>query len=219
MIVIYNSNYIGNRNSYLTYAVAEAAREVFGRKDVVIADNRSLVPLAATGFYEFLVCVDGQRLYEPLLRRARPSFSVAALWAFEDPFMLDYNVSNSSMFDYVFTNDPACVAAYNGKGHYLPLAASKTFHFRAVKADAKLEYDIFFAGTMWPNRVDSIRGTSNNEKSFRRIDRRCVAAVILAHNCREYAVFGAPGARLGRAAHTPPYAVAIRSSVTSRRML
>ena len=157
MTVLYNTNYTHNPNSYLTLAVLDAAREVFGDGNVVLADNRSLAPLAASGAHDVLICLDGQRLHEGLLRRVRHAFGCVALWQFEDPFMLDYNLQHLDLFDHVFTNDPACVAAYGAKGHYLPLAASQALHFRPVKPDAELDYDIFFAGTMWPNRVQSLR--------------------------------------------------------------
>jgi len=161
MTVIYNTNFTHNPNSYLTLAVLDAARQLFGAENVELADNRSLAPIAARGEHELLICLDGQRLHQGLLRRVRRSFRSMALWLFEDPFMLDYNVQNIDLFDAIFTNDPACVGQYGGKGHYLPLAASRRFHFRPVRKDGELEYDIFFAGTMWPNRIQSLRRIVN----------------------------------------------------------
>ncbi len=161
MTVIYNTNFTHNPNSYLTLAVLDAARQTFGDASVVLADNRTLVPLAAGGTHDVLICIDGQRLHEGLLRRVRHAFRTMVLWLFEDPFMLDYNIQNMDLFDHIFTNDPACVDAYGGKGRYLPLAASHRFHFRPVKEDAALDYDIFFAGTMWPNRIQSLRRVVN----------------------------------------------------------
>ena len=157
MTVLYNTNFTHNPNSYLTLGVLDAARELFGDSNVVLADNRSLVPLAACGAHEVLICLDGQRLHEALLRRVRHAFRCMVLWLFEDPFMLDYNIQNMDLFDHIFTNDPACAGSYGGKGHYLPLAASRRLHFRPMKEDAELDYDIFFAGTMWPNRIRSLR--------------------------------------------------------------
>ncbi len=157
MTVIYNTNFTHNPNSYLTLAVMDAARQVFGGGDVVLADNRTLAPLAAAGLHDVLICLDGQRLHEGLLRRVRHAFTTMVLWLFEDPFMLEYNLRNIALFDFILTNDPGCVAAYGAKGHYMPLAASERFHHRNIKPDVDLEYDIFFAGTMWPNRVRSLR--------------------------------------------------------------
>ena len=161
MTVIYNTNFTHNPNSYLTLAVEDAARQLFGGANVVLADNRSLGPVAASGMHDVLICIDGQRLQDGLLRRVRRSFRTVILWLFEDPFMLEYNIQNMELFDFIFTNDPACAGAYGGKGHYLPLAASNRFHFRAVKQDHELDYDIFFAGTMWPNRIQSLRRIMN----------------------------------------------------------
>ncbi len=161
MTVIYNTNFTHNPNSYLTLAVEDAARQLFGHENVVLADNRTLVPIAAGGMHDVLICLDGQRLHEGLLRRVRGSFRTMVLWLFEDPFMLEYNLQNTDLFDHILTNDPACVASYGGKGHYLPLAASNRFHYRPIKPDGELDYDIFFAGTMWPNRIASLRRIMN----------------------------------------------------------
>jgi glycosyltransferase involved in cell wall biosynthesis len=155
--VLYNTNFTHNPNAYLTLAVQRAAEALFGGDNVVLADNRSLVTLAAAGEHSTLICLDGQRLNRRLIERVRPAFRTTVLWLFEDPFMLDYNQSNADLFDFIFTNDPSCVASYAGKAHYLPLGASRTLHLRPVLADDALDYDIFFAGTMWPNRVRPLR--------------------------------------------------------------
>ncbi|GEC59738.1 hypothetical protein GOX01_00690 [Gluconobacter oxydans] len=157
MAVIYNTNYTHNPNSYLTLAVQRAAQTLFGKEQVVVADNMSLAGIAASGEHDVLICLDAQRINLPLIRRVRPAFKTMILWTFEDPFMRDFNVENAELFDYVFTNDPSCAEYYHGKGHYLPLAASPSIHERPVLPAAELEYDIFFAGTMWPNRVHTLR--------------------------------------------------------------
>ena len=156
MTILYNTNYTHNANSYLTIAVHRAAEALFGADNVVLADNRTLGELAAAGEHATLICIDGQRLHRQLLERVRPAFQTMVLWLFEDPFMLEYNLGHTDLFDAVFTNDPSCAGRYP-RGHYLPLAASRPLQFRPVRDDAALEYDIFFAGTMWPNRVGTIR--------------------------------------------------------------
>ncbi|AOX16210.1 glycosyltransferase [Kozakia baliensis] len=157
MAVIYNTNYTHNPNSYLTLAIERAARSLFGEDQVVLADNMTLAAYAGSGEHDTLICIDGQRINLPLMRRIRPAFKTMILWTFEDPFMRDFNVENADLFDFVFTNDPSCAEYYRGKGHYLPLAASSSIHKRPVKAANDLDYDIFFAGTMWPNRVETLR--------------------------------------------------------------
>ncbi|GBQ61764.1 glycosyltransferase [Ameyamaea chiangmaiensis NBRC 103196] len=157
MAVIYNSNYTHNPNYYLTLAIERSARALFGDDNIVVADNMSLASLAASGEHDVLICIDGQRINVELMKRVRPAFKTMVFWAFEDPFMIDFNVENTGLFDYVFTNDPSCVSQYRGNGHYLPLAAGRSFHERKVKNAADLDYDIFFAGTMWPNRVQTLR--------------------------------------------------------------
>ena len=157
MAVIYNTNYTNNPNAYLTLAVQRAAVELLGKEHVVVADNHNLGALAAAGEHDTLLCIDGQRINMALLQRVRPAFKTMILWTFEDPFMKDFNVANAGLFDYIFTNDPSCAEAYGNKGHYLPLAASRSLHDRKIKKADELEYDIFFAGTMWPNRVKTLR--------------------------------------------------------------
>lgn len=157
MAIIYNTNYTHNPNYYLTLAFERAAKVILGDDNVVVADNMTLARLAASGEHDVLICIDGQRINMELMRRVRPAFRTMIFWAFEDPFMVSFNAENVGLFDYVFTNDPSCVPFYHGKGHYLPLAASQSFHERKVKPAAELSYDIFFAGTMWPNRVETLR--------------------------------------------------------------
>ena len=157
MIALYNTNATRNPNAYLTLAVEAALRALVGADGVLRVDERTLAREAATGAHALLLCIDGQRLNAGLIARVKPGFRRVVLWAFEDPFMLDYNLANAALFDLVFTNDPSCVAAYGGRGHYLPLAASRMLHHREVLPDAKLRHDIFFAGTMWPNRIATLR--------------------------------------------------------------
>ena len=157
MAVIYNTNYTHNSNSYLTLAVFWAAKKLWGEDNVVVVDNMDILSVAASGEHEVIICIDGQRTDYELMKRLRPCFKTMIFWAFEDPFMLDFNVQVTTIFDYVFTNDPICVKAYQAKAFYLPLAASDQIHYRKVKETDALDYDICFAGTMWPNRVDILR--------------------------------------------------------------
>lgn len=157
MAVIYNTNYTHNPNAYLTLAIRRAAEDLFGKDNIILADNMTLAGLAASGEHDTLLCIDGQRLNTALMRRIRPAFKVMILWTFEDPFMRDFNVDHSGFFDFIFTNDPSCADYYHGKGYYLPLAASRWLHERPVLASTACDYDICFAGTMWPNRVRTLR--------------------------------------------------------------
>ena len=158
MTVVYNTNFTHNPNAYLTLAVQRAAEAVFGAANVVVADNRDLIEIAATGEHATLICLDGQRLNRAVIERVRPAFRTMILWLFEDPFMLSYNQSNADLFDFVFTNDPDCAGSYGGTGYYLGLGASHSLQWRPLLNDDNLQYDIFFAGTMWPNRVGTVRG-------------------------------------------------------------
>ncbi len=166
MTILYNTNFTHNSNAYLTLGIERAAQAVFGAENVVRADNRNLVELAASGEHATLICLDGQRLHRGLIERVRPAFQTMVLWLFEDPFMLDYNLAHAGLFDVVFTNDPSCASRYEN-GHYLPLGASESLQFRPVRDDSGCEYDIFFAGTMWPNRVATLRALIERFESKR----------------------------------------------------
>ncbi len=156
MILLYNTNATLNPNAYLTLAIEDALRRLVGT-EVRRVDETTLAPAAAAGPHALLVCIDGQRLDRGLIARVRPGFRKLVLWVFEDPFMLDHNLASLDLFDLVFTNDPSCVAAYGPQGRYLPLAGSRMLQYRDVLPDQRLRYDIFFAGTMWPNRVAALR--------------------------------------------------------------
>jgi hypothetical protein len=65
----------------------------------------------------------------------------------------------------------------------------------------------------------SFEGTSNNDNFFVELIAGASRPRFWLIICREYAVFGAAGARIGRAGHTTPLWAAIRSSATIRRML
>ncbi len=157
MILLYNTNATLNPNAYLTLAIEDALRALVGARGVTRVDARTLAPAAAAGGCRLLLCIDGQRLDAGLIARVKPAVGRVALWVFEDPFMLDYNLGNLDLFDLVFTNDPSCAAAYGSRGYYLPLAASPALQRRAVLDDTHLRTDIFFAGTMWPNRIAALR--------------------------------------------------------------
>ena len=153
MILLYNTNATHNPNAYITRAVEAALRRLVGPDGVRRVDERTLARAAADGTCRLLVCIDGQRLDAGLLARIRPAVGRLVLWVFEDPFMLDYNLASLDLFDLVFTNDPSCVASYAGKGRYLPLGGDPGSQRRPVLQDRDLRFDLFFAGTMWPNRI------------------------------------------------------------------
>lgn len=155
MLLIYNSNFIHNSNSYLTLAIERAAKRVFGAEVVEIGDNRTLAKMAASGKFSILICIDGQRLDSALISRVKSAFTKTVLWVFEDPFMISHHLSQQHLFDYVFTNDPECAGLYTN-GFYLPLAGSEDLNFRKLRSESEFDYDIFFAGTMWPNRIKTI---------------------------------------------------------------
>ena len=102
----------------------------------------------------------GQGLNFEICRRLKEICGYAILWVTEDPYELHVNLQAVEIFNKIFTNDSGCTLAYGQKGVHLPFAASKTIQYIPVCEDENCLYDIFFAGTAWPNRVEIIRKIS-----------------------------------------------------------
>ena len=78
----------------------------------------------------------------------------------EDPYEQRTNLGNLDLFDLIFTNDAGSVHAYGDKGRHLPFSADLDFHRHEIPDAANSAhyiYDLFFAGTAWPNRAEFLR--------------------------------------------------------------
>jgi glycosyltransferase involved in cell wall biosynthesis/spore maturation protein CgeB len=128
---------------------------------VYLAKFSDAINLAKKNKCNLFLAFDGESLNPYLCQRLREICGYSVVWNTEDPYELPTNLVNSKLFDMVFTNDSASVIAYSQKGRHLPLAASEYFQFHPVLDESEYLYDIFFAGTAWPNRVDLIRKISS----------------------------------------------------------
>ncbi|OEZ01758.1 hypothetical protein BIY45_04790 [Stenotrophomonas sp. BIIR7] len=136
--------------------MVRALSEVEGVECVIRSDYLTAVQDASRHNCNLLIAFDGEELDRPIIERVAQVCGRSVLWVTEDPYERSVNVGNSDLFDLVFTNDSGSVAGYGDKGVSLPLAADPRFHFHAVPEvdqDHYL-YDLFFAGTAWPNRSD-----------------------------------------------------------------
>lgn len=147
-----------NPNHYICIALHRALMNSPDVEVVIKAELNEAVPLAVANKCNLFFAFDGEELNRAICLRLAAICTHSVLWVTEDPYELSVNVANSDMFNLIFTNDSASVSAYGDKGRHLALAGAKPFHFIPVQsATMSLRYDVFFAGTAWPNRVELIR--------------------------------------------------------------
>jgi len=147
-----------NPNHYICIAL----RDAFGRADevefIVKADARDAIDAAYRHRCNLFVAFDGEELDQTLCRRLAHACGRSILWVTEDPYEVSVNKRNAAIFDLVFTNDSSSVAEYGAKGRHLPLAGAVEFHdIPVLPADKPFRYELFFAGTAWPNRTAFVR--------------------------------------------------------------
>lgn len=147
-----------NPNHYICLGLAQALRQSPSVESVFKADPGDAIAVARENRCNLFFAFDGEELDPLICARLAAQCGSSVLWVTEDPYEIVVNVANAALFDLVFTNDSGSVAAYGAKGRHLPLAAATEFHWRDVlPAEAALRYDVFFAGTAWPNRVELVR--------------------------------------------------------------
>lgn len=145
-----------NPNHYICLAIAGALEQHGGVECMIKADYGSAIAQAQRHGCNLLLAFDGEELDRSVVERLVDVCGRAVLWVTEDPYERSINVKNSDLFDLVFTNDAGSVAGYGAKGRHLPFAADEHFHFHALPEadDGHYFYDLFFAGTAWPNRSE-----------------------------------------------------------------
>lgn len=152
-----------NPNHYICLAIEKALSRNPDVAIVIKADLNDALSKALHHKCNLFIAFDGEELNRPICSRLRDVCGKSILWLTEDPYEIKVNISNADLFDLVFTNDSASVAAYGKKGRHLPLAGAKEFHYLSLKHKLNdLRYDAFFAGTAWPNRVDLIKNFIKN---------------------------------------------------------
>lgn len=159
-----------NPNHYICLALKAALSSANNVELVVKAEIHDAVAKAIKNKCNLFFAFDGEELDRTICSRAACVCGQAILWVTEDPYELSVNVGNADLFDLVFTNDSACVSAYGDKGRHLPLAGAKPFHYLPIKEEGEsLRYDLFFAGTAWPNRVSLLRKVFDAQDGANRI--------------------------------------------------
>lgn len=145
-----------NPNHYICLAIERALRNHPQVECVINADYLSAVEAAREAGCNLLLAFDGEELNRSIAARVAAICGTSVVWVTEDPYEQSTNRRNMDIFDLVFTNDSGSVEAYGEKGRHLPFAADPGLHFQVIPDAAQDDhylYDLFFAGTAWPNRV------------------------------------------------------------------
>jgi len=146
-----------NPNHYLCIALRDALSEHPDVEMVFLEGYLEAIRRALQSRCNLFIAFDGEQLHRETCARLAAICGRSILWVTEDPYEIGVNLANSEIFDLVMTNDSASVGRYGQKGRHLPLAASPSLHFLEVLDDESCRYDLFFAGTAWPNRVELLK--------------------------------------------------------------
>jgi spore maturation protein CgeB len=144
---------IANPNRYLSVALHRAFASDPTVETAVLATYREAIAVAETLRPTLLLVFGGEEVDHFLLHKLTRLSGRSAIWFTEDPYELSRNLVSVELVDIAFTNDRTSAAHYGAKGHYLPLAGFEPFHQRPLDPAGR-RYDLFFAGTAWPNRVE-----------------------------------------------------------------
>jgi glycosyltransferase involved in cell wall biosynthesis len=160
-----------NPNHYICIALRDALARSPQVEFVIKADAVDAIDLAYKHQCDLFIAFDGEEVDQTLCKRLAHACGRSILWVTEDPYEVSVNKRNAAIFDLVFTNDSASVSEYGAKGRHLPLAGAVEFHdIPVLSADKPLRYELFFAGTAWPNRsafVRSILGDMPSDWRFK----------------------------------------------------
>lgn len=155
-----------NPNHYIALGIFNGLQQHPDVEFVVKADYGNAIIQARDHNCNLFFAFDGEQIEPAICARLRSVCGKSIVWNVEDPYELPINKQNSKLFDLVFTNDKACVDEYGAKGCHLPLAACPDLHFHEINTN-NLRYDLFFAGTAWPNRVSLLKSIEKGINNIR----------------------------------------------------
>lgn len=155
-----------NPNRYIARAVFEALAADPRVGEAVWAEYADAVPLAQATEFDLLFAFDGEEARNPVIDRLLHLIPRSLVWFTEDPYERGVNLPLARKFDLIFTNDGSSADFYDGRGIHLPLAADPARH-RFEIGGAAPRYDIFFAGTAWPNRLKFLRALKQHRPDLR----------------------------------------------------
>ncbi|EKE73850.1 glycosyltransferase family protein [Oceanibaculum indicum] len=155
-----------NPNRYIARAVFEALAADPRVAEAVWAEYADAVPLAQATPFDLLFAFDGEEARNPVIDRLLQLVPRSLVWFTEDPYERGVNLPLARKFDLIFTNDGSSAEFYDGRGIHLPLAADPVRH-RFEICGTPPRYDIFFAGTAWPNRLKFLRALKQHRPDLR----------------------------------------------------
>jgi glycosyltransferase involved in cell wall biosynthesis len=141
-----------NPNRYIARGVFDALHAAAGVRECVWAEYRSVAELATRGRFDLFLAFGGEEADNAAVHKAARLAAKSAIWFTEDPYEAVRNRALAEHFDLAFSNDAGSATFYGHRGRHLPLAADPARNYFPV-TDAPRPFDIFFAGTAWPNRL------------------------------------------------------------------
>lgn len=142
-----------NPNRYIVRAVFDALRRNPKLTKVISADYTDAISSALNNKFDALIAFDGEEADNAIIHRLCSIIPRRAIWFTEDPYEFNRNKDIANLFDLVLSNDATTAQHYTPPAVHMPLAADRNRHFRPITDEAAL-YDVFFAGSAWPNRLD-----------------------------------------------------------------
>jgi len=155
-----------NPNHYIAIAIYKALEASSDVELTVKADYGNAICRARENKCNLFFAFDGEEIEASLCERLSIICGKSIVWYVEDPYEIPVNKRNAALFDLVFTNDISSVHEYGVKGRHLPLAACPEFHFHDAGNEG-LRYDLFFAGTAWPNRIKMLKAIEKDVKGIK----------------------------------------------------
>lgn len=159
-----------NNNAIMRSYVEEGAISILGKENV------KNVPLEYADQYQYsfpfdlvLVfgsCMPDQCNYDSLRIACDKTNAILAFWLHDDPYEQDFSYKLIDKADFIFSNDKWATRFYeHNYSYHLPMAASKSAHFREIKKN--WIYDMFFCGVGFHNRIQFFRDALKYLENFK----------------------------------------------------
>ena len=131
--------------------------EVVGRENVISVGIEGAPQALRTFGAQLLICsgsyLPESTYFTEVCHHAAAHNAVRVFWATEDPYEQDANYRIQRDFDVIFSCDSWGSLFYQHlKTFHLPLAASKTHHYREIQTGADRKIDVMFCGVAFSSR-------------------------------------------------------------------
>ena len=154
-----------NPNRYISRAVFSALGRHPEVTRAVWVSYADALAVAQRENFDGFIAFDGEEADNAIVRRLCRLIPLSAIWFTEDPYEYYRNIEVARSFKLIFSNDAATAARYPGIAFHLPLAADRAAHFIPLQK-YPTRFDVFFAGTAWPNRLEFLRNLQLSDPSL-----------------------------------------------------